>query len=320
MKSLRACMLGLGILLAASAAADIITSLPITPRLQWDNKNGYCGECSIQTCALYFGAYISQYQVRAIIDPTQNQDLWIDVHGATALNALRFTYEAWNSSLATPQYPAYLAWAKSHLHNGHPVIITLFVDGEDSADYDHIVPAIGFQSASDWTTYHAGDKLSFYDNYESSAYTRLFSSLYDTRAMSVNGANYEYCIPQAVDYGTAITGYRDDDKVTVPVRLNVGRWDEPNVTLGESAVTLNATLTIESLKAGTVYTLYRYDDYHKVPVKNFPLSAYTSAVTFTATAATKTLSDHFMSNGMVFYRCVPHPASNAADPAWNRYR
>jgi hypothetical protein len=34
--------------------------LDIPVRLQWENDHGYCGETSIQSCALYYGNYISQ--------------------------------------------------------------------------------------------------------------------------------------------------------------------------------------------------------------------------------------------------------------------
>ena len=312
------CLLLIGL---SAEAGSISTVLPIPARLQWDNNNGYCGECSIQTCALYFGAYVSQYQCRAIIDPTQKQDLWIGDHDATVLTALRMTYDQWDATQATPQYQKYLAWTKNHLHQGHPVIITLYVAEEEDDDYDHIVPAIGFQSSYDWTTYHAGDKLTFYDNYEKSSYIRTFSTLYDTRAMENNGADNEYCIPQDVDYGCAMTGIRDDNHETFPVRLSVNRWDEPNVTLGKSPVTLTAQVRISSLTPGKYYTLLRYDDYRKIPTKNFLASTYTRATTFKATTATRTFSDQFMSNGIVTYRCVLSKAQNAVKAGlWTRYQ
>jgi hypothetical protein len=304
----------------AAMAASVSTLLPIAGRLQWDNNNGYCGECSIQTCALYYGTYISQYQCRAIIDPTQKQDLWIDVHGKTVLDALRLNFEAWNSSQATPQYQNYLVWIKNHLHGGHPVIITLYVSEEDDPDYDHIVPAVGFQSSDDWTAYHAGDQLTFFDNYDSAAYVRAFSTLYDTRAMNNNGAVYEYCIPEDVDYGTAVTGIRDDDAVTRPVRLSVNRWDEPNVSQGQSPVTLTATVTIGSLVPNKSYCLLRYDNYQNVPTKNFPSSAFSVKQTFTASADTKTFTDHFASNGLAIYRCVALPRTAVKPGLWAHYR
>lgn len=33
-------------------------------RLQWDENSGYCGEVSIQSIALFYGTYISQYRVK----------------------------------------------------------------------------------------------------------------------------------------------------------------------------------------------------------------------------------------------------------------
>jgi len=132
--------------------------LDIPPRLQWDNNNGYCGECSIQQAALYYGTYISQYRAREIIDPTQVQDLWVPDHSGQVFDALRLSYQNWNSTAPTPQYQAYLIWTKAHLQQGHPVIITVFVrDGEDN-DYDHIIPATGFTSPTT-NTYITTDRL-----------------------------------------------------------------------------------------------------------------------------------------------------------------
>ena len=299
--------------------AGVGTTLPIPARYQWNNNNGYCGECSIQTCALYFGTYASQYRIREIIDPTQAQDLWVGYHDDEALNALRLTFDEWNRAQATPQYQKYLAWAKNHLHQGHPVIITIWIRGGVYSDYDHIVPAFGYQSAYDWTTYHAGDTLSFYDNYEPDTYTRAFSTLWDTRAMNGNGASYEYCIPRDEDYGVAITGIRDDDHSTLPVRLSVDRQSEPNVSLGKSPVTLNATITVQSLTAGRNYLLLRYNGYQKVPTRNFAASAYNSAVSFKATGATRTLTDSFLSDSVVIYRCIPQGQPSAVSGPWRIY-
>ena len=129
--------------------------------------------------------------------------------------------------------------------------------------------------------------------------------LIDTRSMEHNGARYEYCIPQAVDYGCAVTGIRDDDKVARPVRVKVNRWDEPNPWRGQSPVTLRATITVRSLTAGRSYVLLRYDDHRKVPVKGFLSSAYASSRAFSAAGPTAVFNDSFKSNGVAIYRCVP---------------
>ena len=75
--------------LAAAAAPLSVTttSLPIPPRLQWDELDGYCGECSIQQAALYFGTYVSQYVCRAIINPNQKSQLLVAVNDQTVLTA-----------------------------------------------------------------------------------------------------------------------------------------------------------------------------------------------------------------------------------------
>ena len=290
--------------LAVALPCSALVQLDIPPRLQWDNNDGYCGECSIQQIALYFGAYISQYRAREIIDPTQQQDVWVPENSGPIFDALRLNYQAWDSSLTTPQYQAYLIWAKAHLQQGHPVIVDVFVQEESSPDYDHIVAATGFTS-TDTNTYHAIDTLVFNDNYEPTPYTRTFGSLYDTRSMSGNGAVYEYCIPKNTDYGCAVTGVKDTTGMLLPVSLKLNRWDEPNVSLGDSPAQLTATVTIRSLAAGSHYALLRYNTYTSVPTSGYLTSAYSTSTIFTATSDVHTLTDRFMSDKIVIYRCVP---------------
>jgi len=102
-------VLGLAWALAGPWARASV-QLDIPPRKQWDNNNGYCGECSIQQCALYYGTYISHYRAREIIDPTQQQDVWVPDNSGPIFDALRLNYVAWNSDQAIPQYQNYLVW------------------------------------------------------------------------------------------------------------------------------------------------------------------------------------------------------------------
>ena len=81
---------------AAAFWAHASVQLDIPPRLQWDNNNGYCGECSIQQIALYYGTYVSQYNAREIIDPTQQQDVWVPDNSGPICDALRLNFEAWD--------------------------------------------------------------------------------------------------------------------------------------------------------------------------------------------------------------------------------
>ena len=290
------------VLAALSAAASI--QLDIAPRKQWVNRYGYCGECSIQQAALYFGTYVSQYRSREIIDPTQWQDVWVPENSAPIFKALRLRVEAWNSSAATPQYKAYLVWVKNHLQQGHPVIFHAYVQGESDPSYDHIMTAVGFTSV-DTTAYHAEDRLIFTDHYWSGFYNRRFGSIDDTRAMSGNGARFEYCIPRDVDGGVAVLGIKDDSGKARRVSLKVNSWKEPNVTTGWAPITLTGTILVSGLTAGKTYALLRYDNYKAVPTANYLSSAFTKKTTFKASATTKTLTDSFMSNAIVIYRCVP---------------
>ena len=305
----------LGLLISLPAGASV--QLDIPPRKQWDNNNGYCGECSIQQIALYFGTYISQYHARAIIDPTQRQDVWVPENSGPIFDALRLTYTAWNSSSPTPQYQAYLVWAKDHLQQGHPVIIDVFVQGESDPAYDHIMPATGFSSVNT-NFYQAADTLTFNDNYETTPYTRTFGSLYDTRAMSGNGAVYEYCIPRDIDYGCAVTGIKDTSGTALPVSLKVNRWDEPNLSLGAMPVQLTATIQVRTLAVSNLYALLRYNSTSAVPTTGYLTSAYSTSTVFTATNSIQTFTDRFMSDGTVTYRCVPYPVVKPAITALDR--
>jgi len=288
--------------LSFDVSAQISRQLDIPGRLQWDNANGYCGETSIQMIALYYGSYISQNVCRTVAG---GEVLIGDDNGETALNSLSFNYLEWDYSQSSPQYQNYLVWIKQQLNNYHPVIITVYVQGMSDPDYDHIIPAIGF-SAANINTFQNTDELLFNNCYDSTFYTRTFQSVWDTRSMNGNGSNYEYCIPKNVDYGCAVTGIKDDQHETKPVHLSIVRWDEPNVTLGESPVLLNAVITIDSLNIGQQYALLRYNNYALIPSSGFSPSGASSAAYFTATAATKTFTDNFMSNTAVFYRCIPY--------------
>ncbi|MDX2111870.1 MAG: hypothetical protein SFY80_16700 [Verrucomicrobiota bacterium] len=295
------------ILLTACQVYGEAVQLPIEPRLQWDNNSGYCGETSIQQAALHFGGYVSQHRIREIIDPSQQQDVWVPDHTVDVLTALRLTFTNWDSEKPTPQYQVFLNWMKTSLLAGHPVVFGVFVKDLSSQEYDHIVLATGF-SALSVSVFHEEDRLFFHDNYSPDRVNRTFGSLWDTRSMNGNGSAHEYCIPRDTNYACAITGVADDSGDIRPVRLMLNRWDEPNVVLGETPVTLNAIGIISGLTPGKAYALLRYDDYNLVPRSAYLSSPYSSAVHFVADGEQKTFTDQIPSNGVAIYRCVPLPA------------
>ena len=294
------------LLMAAGATAATTTvTLGIPPRLQWDELNGYCGECCIQQAALAFGTYVSQSVCRSIINPDQQSQLLVAVNDTAVLAALRLTSAEFNySTAATPQFAGYFGWVKQQLSLRHPVMIVAYIKGMSDPDYDHIMLATGFTS-SNTTTYLAADHLFFNDGYNRTADNRLASTLADTRRMTGNGATYEYCIPSTVCYGCAITGIQDSSHAALPVRVTLADWSEPDLIAGARPATLSATIDVSGLIVGKAYTLYRYNDYHNVPTLNYARSSYTSATNFTATKTTASFPALIPSNSTAVFRCLP---------------
>lgn len=293
--------------LAAAAAPLSVTttSLPIPPRLQWDELDGYCGECSIQQAAIYFGTYVSQYVCRAIINPNQKSQLLVAVNDQTVLTALRLTSAKFNyNQAANPQFARYFGWVKQHIALKRPVLIVAYVKGLSDPDYDHIMLATGFTSSNS-TTYVGTDRLYFNDCYSPSANMRVASTLSDVRRMRVNGAKYEFCIPTNICYGTAITGIADTSGAALPVQLKLASWSEPDIMAGAAPATLNATVSVTGLIAGRSYSLYRYNNHLNVPTTNYIRSNYTSVVNFVATNPTATFPASMISNGVAVFRCLP---------------
>lgn len=282
----------------------ITRTLPIAPRLQWRDRAGYCGECAIQQCALYYGNYVSQYVCRQIIDTTQQQDVLVRVNADLVLDALRLKYDEFGTSqVAPPQYKAYLAWTKKHLHQGHPVILTMFVRGHECWDYDHIVLATGVESGDDHT-YHPEDTLYFHDLFELKPEVRPFKTLHDSRKMKGNGVKHYFCIPAQYDFGCAITGIDDKSGNLLPIQVTVNLPREPDIVKGEKPVDLTLEITVRDLTPGETYVLYRYDNHTHLPNDDYSNSKYVSARSFEAKGATHAFTDQCQSNGASFYRCL----------------
>jgi hypothetical protein len=296
--------LSLGILLFAfclGLQAQVRTTLNIPSRIQWPNNDGYCGENSIQMCGLYYGNYISEGLCRRVA----GGELLINVNDTIALEAFSFTYKEWNPNASSPQYSTYLDWVKQYLYKKQPVIITVYVSGLNDPDYDHIIPAIGFD-ATGVNTYAATDSLTYNSNFDTAPFTRVFSTLYGTRSVANNSAPFPYYIPKNVDYGVAVTGNKDPMHMCKPVHMVLDSNDEPNVSLGVPACTLKAIITADSLTPGSPYALLRFNNYLTVPSTGFSPAGADAVVYFTATATTHTVSDSFMSDTAVFYRCISY--------------
>jgi hypothetical protein len=294
-------------------SSQVSTLLAIKPRLQWPNANGYCGETSIQMCGLYYGNYISQDLCRTVA----GGEVLINVNDTSALSSFSFTFQEWDPSAPTPQYQNYLDWIKQYLSKKHPVIITVYIKGLSDPDYDHIIPAIGFNAGS-VNTYAGTDQLTYNSCFDTTSFTRAFASIYDTRSMNGNGATYSYCIPQNVNYGVAVTGIKDPGRLTRPVHIVLDSLDEPNVSLGTAPRKMKAWVTADSLTPGQSYALLRYNNYQTVPSSGFSPSNASSAFYFTAAGMKVTEKDSFMSNAGVFYRCIPYTATLVRENTENK--
>ena len=295
----------------APTASPVPTSVtfPIPTRYQWDNANGYCGETSIQSIALYYGAWIPQQKARN----AAGGELLVDENAATALKKLKLDFEEWDYEAPEPQFKKYMLWLKSNLVAGYPCITVVFLADSDlySEDYDHIVPVVGVKSKSLYSTkYMAGDSLIFHTLYDPDPIVRKFSTLASTRddcdlELSAGGN-----IPQNTDYGIAIKGLQGDRDATLPTRLSVNRSNEPNVSLGEKAKNLKGTITVSALTPGAKYALLRYDDVAKMPTSGgsavYLASDYDYKTEFIASGSVWEFKDPvgILSSGVTYYRCV----------------
>jgi hypothetical protein len=226
----------------------------------------------------------------------------------TALDALHLDHAQYGGPVA-PQFQDFMLWIKTKLTLGVPVIFTVYLSGSSDPDYDHIMPATGIAS-SNLPAYDATDVLTF-DNNFGLQLMHAVGTMSGTRASCAAGLSEGGCVPQDVDYGTAVNGITDTQHATLPTTATVAQSSEPNVSQGAAPSQMNATVTVSGLQPGRGYALLRYDDYTKVPTNvspaGFLASAYTHRTDFTATAAQWTQLDAtpFVSSGVAYYRCVP---------------
>ena len=292
--------------LGSGSGSGPSAQLDIPPRQQWENDSGYCGETSIQAIGLYYGAWISQQVARR----AAGGELLIGVNDESALRALHLAHTTWDSDAPSPQFESFVAWVKSHLEQRVPVVYAIYLtDGVDDPDYDHIVPATGI-AATAASGYAAADTLISSDNF-GHRIERSVGGLAGTRSSCKSSSTQGGCVPRDVDYGFAITGITDARSATLPVRITVPVDHEPNVSVGEPAVPMTASVSVSALQAGHNYALLRYDDYTKVPTDataaDFLASSYSHRVDFTADGTQWTYADpvSFPSSGATYYRCVP---------------
>lgn len=324
--------------LPASAAiptlpdAKYTYQLGMAPRLQWNANYGYCGETSFISAGMYFGQYTSQWIARSLASPgvaqtKEESQLLLGVNDMDAARMMKLKAVAFDSE-AQKSTPAYLTWVKSMALRGHPVIVGVFLnmttsEGElpGSSEYDHIVPVLGVASqsrlASTDRRYRPSDVISFSDNSganPSSLYQSTFKDLQLSRARANDPRAPLYSLRnRPMNYAAAVTGVLDPSRVTIPVRLTSntdgeglqeGLWmDAPPPA---RPIDITATVTIPNPSLG--YNVYLYDEFAKVPIRDFNASATKAIESWTippGAGSTWSTSISAMSDQTRVFRAVP---------------
>jgi hypothetical protein len=98
--------------------------------------------------------------------------------------------------------------------------------------------------------------------------------------------------------------------VTLPVRLTVSAWNEPNPIYCKHPREMIGIVTVNNLTIGNCYVLLRYSSYEYVPTKGdediFLRSNFEEKYEFMATETNYIYEDPktISSTGSVYYRCV----------------
>jgi len=296
------CCVGAG---AATARATDYRTIPADGmRYQWNNANGYCGECSLQMAGIDMGFWVSQDQARklaggeALLGEGENYD--------TLLDKLHLVYADYaNSGSGSANRESFLQWMRDGQVADDPVIFCVDYEGGGDPDYDHIIIA---HAVSGHATGYYGDDILRYSEHEDGRESSLtFNQWRD--GWSAPGGQ-DYYLPENLQYGTRIMSMEGDGE-TLPISLTVASKSEPNVTRGEAPTSMSATVNMSGLTAGTTYSLLRWNATSStiaaVPFTDLLHAASASNVeyAFTATSTATTRAVSFMSDSIAIFRLVP---------------
>lgn len=308
----------------------------IPPRIQWNENFGYCGETSLISAGLYYGQYISQYEARAIASKNKPQNkegsqLLLGVNDAKAASLMHLNAIEWDTA-AEKSTDQFLAWVKQNVVKGYPVAIGVYTNeylfyqntkpNAGDPDYDHIVPVFGVDSNRLITdpNYYAFDTIYFSDNglwgdpsNPPFIFSYPFGSFQASRkqANAKNGPVYSLA-NDGSNYGIAITGVKDLNGDTLPVRVDTNFNAElPSIKNGTSKrpapMLLELAITISKLEPFVEYHLYRYNNLKDVPDSDFNAhgdQAYAKWKILIDSGSTFAMTDNIMSNEVAVYRAV----------------
>lgn len=305
----------------------------IPPRYQWDSNAGYCGEVCLISAGLYYGQYVSQYDARAIATdnaPQNQSQLLLGINDTYAAGQMQLNFIAWDS-VAEQNTDQFLVWVKQMALASYPVAIGvytneyLFYDNTNAnagdPQYDHIVSVTGIASQHSFTdaNYYGDDLLCFSDNglWGNSRPPYYFSYAFDPfqadrrQANAPDGAIYSLA-NAGTNYGIAITGVKDLNGDTLPVRVDTNvNYERPEIVDGSNsrpaAMPLTLTITVSGLLPQVSYNLYRYNAFSAVPDSHFNAHAANAGAVwhFQISSGTSfTLQEQIQSNEIAVYRAV----------------
>jgi hypothetical protein len=327
----------------APAASSFEITNDIPARLQWNANNGYCGEVAFINAGLYYGQYLSQYDIRAIASPNKTQNLvsaqlLLGVNDTFAATQLHLNATPWKTSNKQSS-SSFLTWVKSNVISKYPVIIGVYTNeykfngttnvNAGDTDYDHIVTVIGVTSKTalnNPATYYGDDVLRLIDhgiwtgtsnNLPQYTFNYPFSSFQGTRQQANASTAPVYTLPLGnSNFGIAITGVTDLDGSTVPVRLATSANSEsPSMKDGSTtrpaSKPLTLTITVSNLKPNVSYNLYRYSSVTSVPNSGFNKNASRAFQTLPvkiSSGSTFVTKMTINSNEIAIFRAVPSTA------------
>jgi len=305
----------------------------VPSREQWSYSGGFCGALSIQSIALSYGVWISQYLIRQAApyggghgNPTDGYEV-LHTNISPCLTNLSFIYSSWPyNSMPQPQSNAYLAWLKQQLTSGRPVVWFIMCSGDQHdtyglAAYDHIEPVFGIYSNHILTdpNVYQDDVLVHGSDWDLYGYYRPFNTLVDSASdgpvltgncsqaqTEGGGPNEAYpCVMNLIDYGWSIHGLMDPLKRLIPTSLSVtgDQGYEP-----PTSEPLSGTVLVQGpLTPGSSYTTYRWDGTSTFPTNSkFESSSYTNKWNYVATSSTYTFQDSnpIQSGTAVYYGTI----------------
>jgi hypothetical protein len=324
--------------------SSLIPFRTISKRQQWLANFGYCGELSFIASAMYYGMYMSQYDVRYYTSPTHTQKAQGDQvlinagSDIAAAELFKFSYERW-IDLAQPAVKdttAFLTWMQGHTTQSHPLVSVMFENtatlaGVGSQDeYDHVVSIISVSPTSitfcdDGIITPSSGEHVFNSSNEDMIFTYALPQAIRNRADALASGS-EYSIPSIyptyINAGIALTGINSTEPNLVRIQLTTPDEEIAGMIEGSNARPaanpMTFTIHLYGLQPSTTYYLYQYKDPALVPTNHFNQTYQVNSgggmiirtvITTTASPAIDTtVVQTLLSSDIAIFRCVPSTA------------